>query len=140
MMRKAKHLCALLLILLLPGQVASAAAVSFSNFSYTTTPLNEAWQQVKAKTKADNEQNWYATITGSYGLDATKYRAYLTSHTKNDAINAIAEPAGLKYSTKSIVKKYYTNTPAGSDCKLFIFGDENCKYSYTVKISGRYTS
>ena len=140
MKKKIKILMSMVAVFLLAGQIVSAASVSFTNFSYTTTPLDEAWQQVVAKTKADNEQNWYVTLTGSYGFDAIKPRAYFTSNTENNYWEAISNSVPILYSTSSIVEEYFVYTPAGSDCKLFIHGDENNFYAYTVNVSGRYTS
>ena len=119
---------------------ASAASVTFTNFSYTTTPYSESWRQVARKVKADDEQNWYATLTGSTGLSSTIDRAMFTSSTTNDFSNPRSTPVPLYSYTTRIVNPYYIFTGKNSDCKLFILGDENNSGSYKVTVSGRYTS
>lgn len=118
----------------------SAASVTFSNFSYTSRANMEAWQPIVAKTKADNEQNWYATITGSTGLSSTVDRAMLTSSTSANSMEPRAGLVPLYTYTTRIIDSYFLYTGKGSNCKLYILGDQNNKVSYKVTVSGRYTS
>lgn len=139
-LKKLVAVVAIAALAMLPCQSASAASVIFSNFSYTSTPNWEAWKKVTRKTKADNEQNWYVTLTDSAGLSTTKCRAMFNSSTTNNSLHPRSAPVPLYKNTTRCVQSYYIYTPKGSDCKLYIHGDENAKVSYTVKVSGRYTS
>lgn len=140
MKKRIRTLLAVLALTTLSGQAAMAASVSFQNFSYTTKAYDENWKQVTSKTKADNEQNWYVTITSSSGLSSSKARVLLNSHYMNDPYNTVSAPVGLLSTTKSIKQSYHTTVNKGKNCKLYILGDENSGTAYTVKISGRYTS
>lgn len=140
MKRKVKTLIVALAVFMLPCQMVSAASVTFTNFSYTTTPYVETLTKVATKTKADNEQNWYTTLTSSSGLSSSSARVLLTSNTSNNSLELRSALVPVYSSTKKIVAPYYTYTSKGTSCKLYITGDENNGVKYSVKISGRYTS
>lgn len=141
MKRKISILLAALAVIL-PCQMIPAASVTFTNFSYTTTPYTELLKQVASKTKADNEQNWYATLTGSNGLGSagSTTRALLTSNTTNNSLELRSALVPINSSTTSIKQEYFTYTGKGSACKLYVTGDGNNGGTYSIKISGRYTS
>lgn len=128
-------------LLTVPCKIASAASVSFSNFWYTSTANCETWQKVVSKTKADNEQAWYATLTSATGLSDTEDRAmFVSGRASANSLNLDSAPVPLYKSTKSIKNGYLKYLGKGTNCWLYITGDENNKKAYTVKISGRYTS
>lgn len=138
--RRVKLFLATLAVGILSIQAVSAASVTFTNFSYTTSPYAETLEQVASKSKADNEQNWYATLTSSSGLSSSLDRALLTSNTSNSSLSLISALVPLYTSTTSIKEPYFVYTKSGTNCKLYITGDQNNGGTYTVKISGRYTS
>lgn len=140
MKRKIKTLLATLALIALPSQMVSAASVTFTNFSYTTTPYTEVLEQVAAKTKADNEQNWYATLTSSSGLSDSIDRALLTSNTRNTSLELRSALVPIYKKTTGIKEPYFVYTGKDSNCKLYITGDQNNAGTYKVTISGRYTS
>ena len=124
-----------------PCKMASAASVSFSNFYYTSTPNCETWEKIVSKTKADDEQAWYATLTGSNGLSSTTDRAmFVSGRSSANSIEPDSAPVPLYTSTKSIKCGYITYLKKGTKCWLYITGDENNKKAYRVSVSGRYTS
>lgn len=129
---------AIITIFLLPCQDVLAASVSFTNFSITTLPYVEWPQLVAQKTKADNEQNWYMTLTSSNNLGTGRLLA--TSDIDDVSIELISALVPLSASQPSIVEPYYVYTGAGTLCGLYVTGDQNSAYSYHITISGRYTS
>ena len=139
--KKIATLVAVAALLVVPCKVTSAASVSFSNFSYTSTPNSESWSKIVSKTKADNEQAWYATLTGSNGLSSTAARAmFVSGRSSANSIQPDSSPVPLYKSTKSVKCGYISYIKKGTKCWLNIMGDENSKKSFKVKVSGRYTS
>ncbi len=140
MRKKIKIFLAALALMVLPCQAASAASVSFTDFKFTTIPYAESLKEVAAKTKADNEQNWYATLTSSTGLASGTARALLTSNTSNNSLELRSALVPIFSNTTSIKEGYFVYTGKDSKCKLYITGDQNNGGRYSVTISGRYTS
>ncbi len=128
-------------VMAVPCKITSAASVSFSNYSYTSTPNCETWSKIVSKTKADNEQTWYATLTASSGLSSTVDRAmFVSGRASANSIQPDSAPVPLYKSTTSVKCGYITYLKKGTKCWLYITGDENNKNSYKVSVSGRYTS
>lgn len=144
---KCKKLAAFLaaaMLLTVPCNMVSAASVSFSNFNYKTTPSAERWARIVSKTKADNEQNWYATITNSSGLSSDTKKPcramFVSGRSSSNSIQPDSSPRNLYSSTRFTKNKYSLYIKKGTRCWLYIAGNENNKKSYKVRVSGRYTS
>ena len=55
---------------------------------------------INIKTKADNEQNWYTTLTSSSGLSSSSARVLLTSNTSNNSLELRSALVPVYSSTK----------------------------------------
>lgn len=136
----------LMAVLIAPATIkAVAASVSFNDFRFVTIPYSESYEYVVSKEKADNEQNWYLTITEQSGLGSTSQqnRAFAVS-AKNDTEARGYMPLGLYTNSVNQKLKYgypsYFNYPKGTRCRLYFSGNNNSSGRYTITLSGRYTS
>ena len=106
---------------------------------------SEAYNWVVTKTKADNEQNWYLTITEQRGLGSTSQmnRAIAVS-AKNKTDARGCGPLGLysNYVNQTQRNAYPSHVGYGKDtvCNLYFSGNNNNGNQYTITLSGRYTS
>jgi len=64
----------------------------------------------------------------------------LTSNTTNSSLELRSALVGIYSDTTKIKQEYFVKTKKGTNCKLYITGDQNNGTKYKVKISGRYTS
>lgn len=131
-----------LAVFFIPCQMVSASSVTFTNFSYTTRPYVESLQKITTKSKDDNEQRWYTTLTNSTGLGSTNStaRALLTSNTSSSSLELISPLVPIYSSTTSFNIGYYEPINAGTTCSLYLTGSGDNGNIYSGYLSGRYTS
>ena len=134
----------LAVLIVMPATGVSASNKAFSNFKLTTTPNTEVWKTVVSKTKPDNEQNWYVTITSQKNLPSSSGQSraqVLSSDTYKNFKGRIPLPL-FKDQLNQTKKIGYgpLKVKKGKTYKLYISGDENNTKKYTITISGRYTS
>lgn len=142
-MRKIKRIIAagaMAAMMVLPTYGAFASSVTFTNFSVTATPGVEDWEVASSKQKADNEQNWYITLTQKRGLASDEARALAISNDSNPAMQGI-NPYPLKSTTTSSgAIKYHKTVVKGKSYTLYISGNENVNATHEIVLSGRYSS
>lgn len=143
-LRKVAMLLAVVTVVGLPAGNVLAASSPFTNFKLTTVPNSESYKDIVAKKKADNEQNWYVTLTSSKNLGTNgEPRAILTSATSTENASCSASKLGLYKNMSGIQKMRYPSSPKvkkGTVCRLFVTGNNNISKRYTITLSGRYTS
>lgn len=138
--RKVLSMLAVMAMVALPPATAYASSVTFSEFSFTTTPNAEYWKVVTSRVKPDSEQNWYVTLTSKSGLSASNCRAMVLSNDSTSDIGSYVPYPLYSTTTSSGAIAYRKTVYSNKRYYLYISGNENNSSQYTIKISGRYTS
>ncbi len=142
-MKKFKNVVVALVLtamVILPSAVTYGDTDTFSNFSFRGYAGTEVWYGVAASSKADNEQNWYLTITKSYGLSDTEVRAIAMAYNEepyriNRGYVALTASSGAFGATP-----YNMEVGKGQIYTLYVSGNENNRVDHYMVISGRFTS
>ena len=141
-LKKRMIMTGMVMALLLSAMPVHAGRKYFTNFHYQTVPYSESWKYITGMAKEDNDRNWYVATTAASGLSSSQDRAYYQSSTRNDAIMTQSAPLPIRGDGRTYSQKYYASTSAvrGMVFNLYIHGNENLGQSYSITVSGRYTS
>lgn len=128
----------------------SAASVKFGTFTWTTTSRDEALFAATQKRKADNEKNWYLTLTTSKGLSKRSGSNKNGRALAYSAINSNLGAGGPVPLFKDVNKNnttvtypyssYERSVKKGALGTLYLGGNSNNTKTYTITLAGRYTS
>lgn len=143
-MKRTKKVLAVLAtaaLILAPSVKAQASYVTFTNFTFTTIAGSESYNQVTHRVKPDAEQTWYLTFTSTTGLLTNDASPFAVSAKNESQARSTYRWIPLTASLKSNqVYDSWMGIGKGTDCKLYVSGNNNAAHSHTITISGRYTS
>lgn len=113
--------------------------VRFTEFNFTTVPYSESFVKVVSKPKNDSEANWYVTFT-YVNTGAPSQNPAIVSSAQSATAAVNERPAPVQVGS---YKTAYTNTnnmTGGQVFSLYASGNANNGNSYSITMSGRYTS
>ncbi len=123
-----------------PMAGVQATSVPFSNYSFTTVANSESYRAVVSRTKPDAEQRWYLTMTKLSRTFSSTSETPIAVSAKNSTQAKESAPLYLKSGSQSKAYGSDKGIGKGTRCTLYVSGNDNAKSSYSVTISGRYSS
>lgn len=140
-MKKTKRIIPMLLIvglLLAPAVSAQAGTTAvFSNFGFTTVPYNENYTVMATATKGAATSTWSVIFTLATGVPSSSDPPYVASGNSSTELTGLP-PVNISMGTHT--GTYHPGAVTkGSVCNLYVTGNSNNPYSYTMVLSGTYT-